>query len=111
MRHPPVPFRPTPAAAALALVALAAATVAAAAQGRPSSVEMTCVQAGRLVAGRGALVLGTGGYTYDRFVRDRSFCEPTEIATRAFVPTLDNPACLVGYRCKEPGFDAFGDDE
>ncbi|GJD33355.1 hypothetical protein QO012_000971 [Methylobacterium aerolatum] len=75
------------------------------AQGRPSTVAMSCVQATRLVAGQGAIVLGTGGQTYDRFVRDRSFCEPTEIARRAFRPTRDNPQCLVGYTCYEPGRD------
>ncbi|SDM84978.1 hypothetical protein SAMN05216360_10426 [Methylobacterium phyllostachyos] len=41
--------------------------------------------------------------TYDRFVRDRSFCEPTEIAKRAFRPTRDNANCLIGYTCYEPG--------
>ena len=83
-----------------ALIFLAAP---AAAQTRPSSTTMTCQQATRLIEARGALVLGTGGMTYDRFVRDRSFCEPTEIAKRAFRPTRDNPNCLIGYTCYEPG--------
>jgi hypothetical protein len=78
-------------------------TAPAAAQTRPSTVTMTCQQAVGLVQARGALVLGTGGQTYDRFVRDRSFCEVTEIARRAFRPTRDNPACLIGYTCYEPG--------
>ncbi|GJE40001.1 hypothetical protein [Methylobacterium persicinum] len=75
------------------------------AQGRPSTTAMSCAQASRLVASQGAIVLGTGGPTYDRFVRDRSFCEPTEIARRAFRPTRDNGACLVGYTCYEPSPD------
>jgi len=83
----------------------------ASAQERPSSVTMTCQQAAGLVSAHGELVLGTGGFTYDRFVRDRSFCEPTEITANAFVPTRDNPECLVGYRCIEPGRDEFGDDQ
>ncbi len=87
-----------------AVAALAPATTTLA-QGRPSTTAMACVQATRLVASRGAIVLGTGGQTYDRFVRDRSFCEPTEIARRAFRPTRDNPECLVGYTCYEPGND------
>ena len=41
--------------------------------------------------------------TFVRFVRDRSFCEATEIAKRAFRPTRDNPNCLIGYTCYEPG--------
>lgn len=75
------------------------------AQGRPSTTTMSCAQASRLVASQGAIVLGTGGPTYDRFVRDRSFCEPTESARRAFRPTRDNGACLVGYTCYEPSPD------
>ena len=66
---------------------------------------MTCAEAVRLVRARGALILGAGGQTFDRFVRDRSFCEVTEIARRAFRPTRDVPACLIGYTCYEPGSD------
>ena len=88
---------------ALVLGAMPAAD--ALAQGRPSTTGMSCTQAARLVAAQGAVVLGTGGQTYDRFVRDRSFCEPTEIARRAFRPARDNPSCLVGYTCYEPGRD------
>ncbi|MDP4002373.1 hypothetical protein [Methylobacterium sp. NEAU K] len=93
-------------AAALAVVACPAA-----AQTRPSSTTMTCREAIRLIQARGAVVLGTGGQTYDRFVRDRSFCEVTEIARRAFRQTRDNPACLIGYTCYEPGpGDRLGED-
>jgi hypothetical protein len=72
------------------------------AQGRPSSVTMTCAQTAQLVFSRGALVLGTGGLTYDRYVRDRGFCGVTQITRQEFVPTRDNPACPIGYTCKEP---------
>lgn len=81
----------------------------AAAQTRPSSVAMTCGQTAGLILDRGAVVLGTGGQTYDRYVRDRGFCEVTEIAVRAFVPTRDNPACFIGYRCREPTTGLFDD--
>jgi hypothetical protein len=64
---------------------LAAAT--ALAQPRPDSTGMSCRQAAGLVQARGALVLGTGRHTYDRFVRDRSFCEITEVAEPGFAPT------------------------
>lgn len=91
-------------------LALGLVLVSATAQAqRPSTVEMSCGQAQGTVARQGGIVLGTGGSTYDRFVRDRSFCEVTEITTRAFVPTRDTPQCFVGYRCKEPGReDRFG---
>jgi hypothetical protein len=74
-------------------------------QGRPSAPQMTCRQAAGLVAAQGAVVLGTGGPTYDRFVRDRRFCAVTEAVQRAFVVTRDSPACFVGYRCFEPSRD------
>ena len=76
---------------------------------RASTTDMACRQAQGTVARAGGIVLGTGGATYDRFVRDRGFCEVTEITTRAFVPTRDTPQCFIGYRCKEPGRgDRFG---
>ncbi|WP_245442609.1 hypothetical protein [Methylobacterium terrae] len=93
-----------------AFCAFATTSTAALAQGRPSTLAMTCGQARSLLAARGAAVLGTGGYTYDRFVRDRSFCEPTQVTRNAFVPTRDTPDCLVGYRCIEPGRNWFDDE-
>jgi hypothetical protein len=88
-------------------LALVSAATSAAAQSRPSSVRMTCRQAAGLVASRGAIVLGTGGYTYDRYVAHSGFCLRTEMTEAAWVPTLDRPQCFVGYTCKEaePWFD------
>jgi hypothetical protein len=74
---------------------------AAMAQGRPSTVRMTCAQARGLVAAHGAIVLGTGGYTYDRFVAHRGFCLITESTRAAWAPTIDTPHCPVGYTCVE----------
>jgi hypothetical protein len=71
------------------------------AQSRPSTTNMSCSASRQLVFARGAIVLGTGGQTYDRFVRDRTFCQMTEYAQTAFVPSLETPTCFVGYRCKE----------
>lgn len=101
--------RPTKTRAAVALCALLAAD-GAAAQSRPSSVAMTCAQTARVILDRGVVVLGTGGQTFDRYVRDRSFCEPTEITIRSFVPTQDNPECFIGYRCREPSQDSFDEE-
>lgn len=72
----------------------------AAAQTRPSTVSRPCAASQRDVQVNGAIVLGTGGYTYDRFVRDRSFCEFNEGLDPAFVVSRDNQACFIGYRCK-----------
>ncbi|GEP00382.1 hypothetical protein [Methylobacterium haplocladii] len=94
----------------IGLVALLLATLASPAVSRPSTTDMTCAQARTIVLGAGGIVLGTGGQTYDRFVRDRSYCEPTEVGKRAFVPARDTPQCFVGYTCYEPGRgDRFGD--
>ena len=78
------------------------------AQTRPQTPSMTCAQARGIVLSRGAVVLGTGGFTYDRFVRDRSFCEINETTEVAIVPTRDRPQCPVGYRCRDA--DYFFDD-
>jgi hypothetical protein len=85
----------------LSLAVVLAAATGAAAQPRPSSVAMSCQQAAGLVASQGAIVLGTGGYTYDRFVTDRRFCLRSETTEPAWVPARDTPQCFVGYRCKE----------
>jgi hypothetical protein len=85
----------------LSLAAIATVVTSAAAQPRASSLAMSCRQAAGLVASRGAVVLGTGGHTYDRFVADQRFCLRTEVIEPAWVPAGDTPQCLVGYRCKE----------
>ena len=72
----------------------------AAAQTRPSTVSRPCAASQRDVQAYGAIVLGTGGYTYDRFVRDRSFCQFDEGLDPAWVPSRDQQSCFVGYRCK-----------
>ncbi|MCA0417788.1 MAG: hypothetical protein LCH80_03585 [Proteobacteria bacterium] len=72
----------------------------AAAQTRPSTVSRPCAASQRDVQVNGAIVLGTGGYTYDRFVRDRNFCQVNEGLDPAFVPSADTQSCFVGYRCK-----------
>jgi hypothetical protein len=72
----------------------------ASAQERPSTTAMTCGQAASLVASRRAVVLGTGGYTYDRFVDGPGHCGMSEYVERAFAPTRDTAQCFVGYRCR-----------
>ncbi|NBJ12254.1 hypothetical protein [Microvirga arsenatis] len=91
----------------LALAVMASAS-AAHAQPRPMTPAMSCDQARGLVFSRGAVVLGTGAYTYDRYVRGRGFCEINEVTEPAFVPTRDTPQCPVGYRCRD--LDLFFND-
>ncbi|WID94758.1 hypothetical protein QO058_18250 [Bosea vestrisii] len=75
-------------------------TGAAFAQGRPQSLERSCAANRQSVIANGAIVLGTGGYTYDRFVAHRGFCQFDETTYPAWVPARDTPQCFVGYRCK-----------
>ena len=89
-------------------IALALIAGAAAAQSRPSTVDMTCGASRLAVAQRGAVVLGTGGYTYDRFVRDPGFCQVGEFVEPAWVQSRDARSCFIGYRCKVDS--PFGDN-
>jgi hypothetical protein len=61
---------------------------------------MGCGQAAGLVASSGAIVLGTGGHTYERFVSDARFCLRTEMTEPVWVLAADTSQCFVGYRCK-----------
>jgi hypothetical protein len=79
-------------------VAAGLAATAAEAQERPSTLAMSCAQANRLVATRGAVVLSTGPYTYDRYVGG-NFCAINESTEPAWVPTADAAQCFIGYRC------------
>jgi len=72
------------------------------AQARLQTPRLSCGQARRVVATNGAVVLGTGGYTYDRYVANRGFCFYNEVLEPAWVPTADSPQCFVGYRCIDP---------
>src|ERR671911_111035 len=66
------------------------------AQPRPSTLQMTCGQAAALIASQGGVVLGTGGYTYDRFVAHRGFCLRSEVAQTVWVPTRDTRTATCG---------------
>ena len=79
------------------------------AQSRPSTLTMSCNQARGVVAARGAAVLSTGTYTYDRFVSSRNFCQYNEVLEPVWVPTVDTPQCPVGYRCRDSDLDIFSD--
>lgn len=82
-----------------ASVATALLPVVAMAQGRPNTTAMSCAAARGLVARSGAIVLSTGGPTYDRYVVHRGFCSPDQEARPAWVPAADTPSCPVGNRC------------
>ena len=85
---------------AVLVLSLCFAASAAAAQTRPSTTAMPCSRSAALVQSQGAIVLSTGGDTYDRFVTGSDFCVLGEFAEPAYVPSADNPQCFVGYRCR-----------
>ena len=75
----------------IALAIAGTATVDCAQSG--STLSMTCGQAGRIVTSQGAAVLRTGPTTYDRYVRDTSFCALQETVWPTWVRTADVPQC------------------
>jgi hypothetical protein len=89
-----------------ALAVLLAGTSIAAA--RPSTVNMSCAQAAATVASRGAVVLGTGGPTFDRFVAHGGFCQRDEYTEIATVPTADTGSCNIGYTCEQRHYQGAG---
>ena len=92
-----------------AVLTLVLVTTSSHAPPRPSTVDRSCGTNQQLLFSRGAIVLGTGEFSYDRFVRDRRFCEFNEYTEPAFVPSLDTPQCFGGYRCKAGPKELFWD--
>ncbi|MDQ0505511.1 hypothetical protein [Xanthobacter agilis] len=81
---------------------LAMLASAASAQGMVRSTDLSCAQAARLIAEKGAVVMATSPTLYDRYVRDLSFCDYDMQLKPEWVPTRDNPQCFIGYICYEP---------
>jgi len=94
----------TPRATALSLIAIAACASGALAQTRLSTSSMTCSGAASFVAARGAVVIGTGGDTFDRAVAHQGFCERGEVTVPLYAPTRDKRTCFIGRTCiNDPG--------
>ena len=75
---------------------------------RYTSTSMTCAAANATIASQGAAIMShqsarTGNLIYDRYVRNRQFCQPNETTVRAWIPTSDRKSCPV-YRCREIQF-------
>lgn len=75
------------------------------AQGRSVLQRMPCAEAMAWVKRDGAVVLPGSANPAERLVRDRSFCDASEVAELRFLPTRDNPQCPIGYRCRDTGFE------
>lgn len=94
------PMFATPALAASAIAASLFLTLPASAQAMPNSLTMSCAQAQALVARQGAVVIGTGPDLFDRYVTNPGYCQ-SQRSRPAWIPTRDNPQCLVGQECRE----------
>jgi hypothetical protein len=84
-----------------------ALTTTAVAQGRPDSRTMSCGQVQSLIVQRGAVVLTTGQYTYDRYISGRGYCSWPNVPTRTSIAAADTNRCPV-YNCQpadDPMFD------
>lgn len=89
--------------AAAGLIALA--TVEAHAINRYTSTSMSCAEVSSTIAREGAAIMRytsprTGNLLYDRYVANRSFCEPGQTTKRASIPTADQQSCPVN-RCAQ----------
>jgi len=84
----------------VSLIITSVATSAIAQSGRTAR-DMTCAQAAGIVASQGAVVLRTGPTTYDRYVRDPSFCARGETTQPAWVRASDVAQCLIGGTCQQ----------
>jgi len=71
------------------------------AQPRPSTLQMSCAQARALVESRGAIVISTGQFTYDRYVSHVGFCQREETTEPAYERTADHQQCFIGSRCRQ----------
>lgn len=90
----------TPAFSASAIAAALLLPLPASAQAMPNSLTMSCAQARALVARQGAVVIGTGPDLFDRYVSNPGYCQ-SQRSKPAWIPTRDNPQCLVGQECRE----------
>jgi hypothetical protein len=75
---------------------------------RYTSTSMTCSEVAATISREGAAIMRwtgarTGNLVYDRYVRNRQFCQPNQTTQRKYIPTADVPGCPV-YRCKEIEF-------
>lgn len=73
----------------------------ASAQPRLDSTRLSCGQVAAIVQSRGAVVIGTGPYIYDRYVSGAQFCIRPEITVPAWIGTADAAQCFVGYLCRD----------
>jgi hypothetical protein len=73
----------------------------ASAQTQVDGRTVPCAQLAAIVRSRGAVVISTSPYTYDRYVNGTQFCVRPEIAVPTWISTADAAQCFVGYVCRD----------
>ncbi|GJD52080.1 hypothetical protein OPKNFCMD_4842 [Methylobacterium crusticola] len=71
------------------------------AQERLPAPALRCGEVAAVVTRRGAVLVGTGPFTYARLVRDTGFCTIEETTRPFFGPSADAPQCFLGYECRD----------
>jgi hypothetical protein len=85
--------------AALSLGCLLFATAFSAQAARIDARQLTCQQARSPVIQQGAIVLTLSNTTYDRIVRNGSFCDLGYSSKLYFNQTADMARCPIGNKC------------
>ncbi len=67
---------------------------------RPDTRYMSCAAATSIVQANGAVILSTGRFTYDKYVKNHAYCNLNEVLRKAYVPTSDTRRCRIGFVCK-----------
>jgi hypothetical protein len=94
----------------LVAAGLLSAMVPAHAISRYESRSLTCGEAQAIVASEGAAILryqserNPSLTLYDRYVRNRAFCQPTEVTKYDWIPTADTRSCPV-LTCEQRNFE------
>lgn len=83
----------------VALCLLVPSTVAA--QPRVEAQRLSCAQLAGIVRSSGAVIIGTGGFTFDRYVSSGQFCIRPEVPVPAWIAAADTAQCYVGSVCRE----------
>ncbi|ACL60847.1 hypothetical protein [Methylobacterium nodulans] len=90
-----------PKLASLLALVLPAAALAQPAPERVPAPALPCGQVAAIVTQRGAALVSTGPYTYERLVRDMGFCTIEQTTEPFYGPSAEAGQCFLGYRCKD----------
>ncbi len=75
---------------------------------RPYTPSLSCAAVKAIVARRGRVILATSPNAYETVHLDSGACQGEVTARPAFEPTLDEPNCFAGWRCRQRDNDATG---